>query len=128
MRVLLILAVLLAGCGNVDTADVPPAGDIWFGSAFDTETFELSGRTDTVGATETFALVATLPEVMDAGDLNIRASYNGQQVANEAAQGSGSGDVWGFTYGPTFSAGTWTIEITDVGGNVLASGEIEVTE
>jgi hypothetical protein len=116
------------GGGGTDPIDLPPAGTIWFGRSFDTETFAISGRTDTVSATETFALVASLGRVVDGEDLNFRTSVDGQTVSNQAANASGSGDVWGFTYGPVFQPGVWTIELTDFGGNVLASGRVTVTE
>ena len=121
----LLIAGLLAGCGGVEAVNVPPAGDIWFGDTFDTETFELSGRTDTVGTSETFALVGTLPRSIDGSELMVRASWDGNQVWNQPANVSGSGEVWGFTYGPLSQAGRWTFELTDVGGNVLASGSVE---
>lgn len=111
--------------GSASSSALPPAGEIWFGESFDTETFELSGRTDTVGTTETFAFVGTLPRSVQGDELSIRAAWNGQQVFNDAANVEGSGDVFGFTYGPLFEPGTWTIEIADVGGNVLASGSVE---
>jgi hypothetical protein len=125
----LIIAVLLAGCGpSANPDDVPPEGEIWFGSTFDTETFELSGRTKEVSTTEVFALVGTLPRSVNASELVIRSVWEGQQVASEPANASGSGEVWGFTYGPLVSPGEWTIEFTDIGGNVLASGTLTATE
>ena len=109
-------------------ADLPPAGDIWFGSSFDADTFELRGRTTAVGANDAFSLVGRLPSVYDAADLGMRVYLDGQLVASQAFNASGSGDLWGFSPGPLFEPGTWRYEFTDVGGNVLASGEVEATE
>lgn len=126
---MLLIAALLAGCGgSIDQADVPPAGDIWFGTAFDPNTLAISGRTDTVSTTEVFAFVGTLPSAMDGSEVNIRIAYDGQQVSNQEANATGSGEVFGFTYGPLFEPGTWTFEMTDIGGNVLASGDVTATE
>jgi hypothetical protein len=61
---------------------------------------------------------------MDAANLVIRVSYNGALVANSAANASGSGGVWGWSPGPLFAAGQWRYDLTDIGGNVLASGTI----
>lgn len=126
IRALMVVA-LLAGCGSVDVADVPPAGDIWFGDTFDPNTFAISDRMESVSASEGFALVGTVPEAIDADELSIRASLDGQQFMHEAANATGSGEVWGFTWTPVHAPGTLTIEYVDIGGNVLASGTIEVT-
>lgn len=37
-------------------------------------------------------------------------------------------EVWGFTWTPVGQPGTLRIEYLDIGGNVLASGEITVTD
>lgn len=123
-----VLVVLLVGCGTINAADVPPAGDIWFGQSFDPQTFALSGRMESVPATEGFALVGTIPEAMDPDDLAIRASLDGQQYLHEAFDATGSGEVWGFTWEPVGQPGTLRIEYLNIGGNVLASGEISVTD
>lgn len=126
---LLVTVLLLVGCGPVaDPAEVPPAGEVWFGSTFDPDTFEISGRTDTVTASETFALVATLPETVDASELMLRATHDGIIVSTEEANAEGTGQVWGFTYGPVGSAGQWTIEFLDIGGNVLAAGTVTASD
>jgi hypothetical protein len=52
-----------------DTADLPPAGTAWFGSSFDRDTFELRGRTTTVGTNEPFAMVAHLSEAIDGSQM-----------------------------------------------------------
>ena len=109
-------------------ADIPPEGSVWFGSTFDPETFEIRERVQSVSTTETFALVASLPRVMDADEINVRLLLDGQTISNESINATGSGDIWGLTAGPLFSAGVWRFEFTDIGGNVLASGDIRATE
>lgn len=114
--------------GNGASANLPPAGEVWFGSSFDASTFEIRGRTRSVGTNEAFALVAQLPRSMRADGLAMRLSLDGELVGNEAVNATGEGELWGFSAGPLFAPGTWTYEFTDIGGNVLASGEIEATE
>jgi hypothetical protein len=109
---------------TVAQADLPPAGEIWFGQTFDPNTFAINGRGTEFTASQTFAAVVHLTQTVDGSTLNMRISWNGQVVANRSANATGSGDIWAWTLGPTFAAGTWTYEITDVGGNALASGEI----
>ena len=60
--------------------------------------------------------------------MGIRLSVDDEVVRIDAFNAEGSSDLWGFSYSPLFVPGTWTIEFTDVGGNVLASGEVEVTD
>lgn len=58
-----------AGGGPVNA---PPAGQIWFGSSFDVSTFEIRGKTTTIGATSPFTFVAHLTRSVDASELVIR--------------------------------------------------------
>lgn len=110
------------------TSRIPPIGKIWFGSSFDTETLEVSGRLSTVTANQGFSFVAHLPRVMEATALLIRTSWNGDLVATSPLTVSGSGDLWGFTPGPLYAAGEWRYDMTDIGGNVLATGTITATD
>lgn len=119
----LLLAVALVGCG-VTAKDAPPAGTIWFGTAFDPQTLSLTGKTTTVSTTQPFALVGHLTHSAKVSELSIRASLNGSLVNAVQATGSGEGEVVGFPILPVTVAGDWRYDITDVGGNVLASGTV----
>ena len=57
----------------------------------------------------------------------IRTSFDGKLVATTPLSVKGTGDVWGFSPGPLFAAGDWKYDLTDVGGNVLATGTITAT-
>ncbi len=108
--------------------NVPPVGQIWFGSTFDPNTFSMSGVVTTVSAGESVALVAQLPQSISAGDASMRVSLDGTVILNQALSNvKGSGELFGTTVGPFTIAGTYTYEIVDVGGNVLASGTLTVT-
>jgi hypothetical protein len=104
--------------------DLPPTGSVWFGESFDTETFEIRNRMTAVGANEPFSLVAHFPRVVNAEEFAIRLYLDGQLVSSSASNATGSGDLWGYSPGPLFEPGVWRYEFTDIGGNVLASGEI----
>ena len=131
----LLLMGILAGCsGSVPAAappaaraDIPPVGAIWFGSSFDPQTFAISSRLTTVTANQGFSFVAHLSRVIDASALLIRTSWNGQLVATTPPSAKGSGDLWGFSPGPLFAAGKWKYDLTDIGGNVLATGTLTAT-
>jgi hypothetical protein len=116
--------------GDGSSENLPNRGQVWFGDSFDTDTFEIRGRKRTVGATESFAVVAQLQRSVRAEELVLRLSWDGQVVSNEGvnAPADDEGELWGFTGGPTFQAGSWRYEFTDIGGNVLAAGKIEVAE
>lgn len=122
-----VLPMLSRSGGQVPSADIPPAGEIWFGSSFDTTTFQLSGRTDSVSSTSAFAMVAHTSRSLDSSEIVVRVYWNGALVSNARPSATGSGELWGFSPGPLYEAGTWKYEITDIGGNVLASGEITAT-
>ena len=109
---------------QVDPAGLPPAGTIWFGSGFDPDTFAISSRLTSVTTNQPFSFVAHLTRSLDASAMGIRISWNGQDVPANAANARGTGDVWGFTPGPLYSAGAWKYELTDIGGNIVASGTI----
>lgn len=114
--------------GGVGPAGLPPAGSIWFGSSFDAGTFRISGRLTTVNAHQGFSFVAHLTRTMDASALAVRTWFDGQLVATVPVNATGTSDVWGFSPGPLIAAGEWKYELTDIGGNVLASGTITATE
>lgn len=122
----LIAVVLVAACTTAGAVlkDVPPAGQVWFGSSFDTETFVLVDRRTTLGANEPFSFVAHLTRSVDAKELVIRVSFNGSLVSSTTANATGTSDVWGFSPGPLFAAGEWRYDLTDIGGNMLATGTV----
>jgi hypothetical protein len=109
------------------SVDIPPVGAIWFGTSFNTDTLEISGRLAKVGTTAPFSFVAHLPRSMDAKELALRIYLDGKLVGTTGVgeKSSGSGDVWGWSPGPLFEKGTWKYQVTDIGGNVLAVGSIK---
>ena len=119
----------LEDVGANGSANLPRRGEVWFGDSFDTDTFDVRGRTDRVATAETFAVVAHLRESTVANQLVVRVLLDGQVIANEqASAATGEGELYGVTLGPLNFAGTYRFEFTDIGGNELASGQLQVTE
>jgi hypothetical protein len=148
LALMVVAAVLVAGCGgasrapaspaaplasgpptasSVTRADLPPVGAIWFGSTVDPQTFAITGRLTTVIAQQQFSLVARLPTPSDGAQLGVRTWFNGGIVGSIALGEPGMGDIWGSSPRPLQSAGRWRFDMTDVDGNVLATGELTVT-
>ena len=130
-RVGLLLHVCLAliGCkAGVSSANVPPTGEVWFGASFDTTTFAITGRTSSVKVGAPFAAVANIGKTVDGSAMNMRIYLDGTLLTTTGLSWTGSGDVWGWSPNPAYAAGSWRYELTDVGGNVLATGQIEATD
>ena len=111
--------------GGPTSADLPLAGEVWFGASFDSTTFELRARATTAPPGQTFALVAHLRQTTSMSNASLRISLDGTTYVNQALGLSGEGDIFGVTYTPPV-AGTYRFDVADVGGNVLASGTIMV--
>jgi hypothetical protein len=121
-----LFARLTSSAGTA--GNIPPTGQIWFGSSFDPSTFALSGITTTARTGSTVALVALLPRSISSGTANMRVSLNGTLVVNQAVTMTGSGELFGTTAGPFTIPGTYKYELVDLGGNVLASGTLTVAQ
>jgi hypothetical protein len=105
--------------------NVPPVGSMWFGTTFDASTLEIEGQTSSFATGASFAWVAHLPRSISSGDANLRITVDNQTLTTIPFTLSGSGDVVGSTYTAVF-AGSWTMAVVDVGGNVLAPGSFTV--
>jgi hypothetical protein len=98
---------------------MPPVGAIWFGSSFDTGTMAVRDVGSRFGVNQAFSMVAHLPRAEDGSRLVLRVYLDGQLITTTSANATGSGDVFGWTLGPLFTAGTWRYDVTDIGGNVM---------
>ncbi len=109
-----------------NTANLPPAGVIWFGTSFDTTTFEVSGQADTFAQSSPLAMVAHFTRTIPGGQA-VNILFDGVTIKSQSASGSDY-DVYGQTLNaaviPTGSH-TWTVQ--DLGGNTLASGTVTIT-
>ncbi len=107
--------------------NVPPAGQIWFGSSFDPTTFSVTSQTATAKVGSNVAMVAQLSHPISSGQGELRVSLNGNTVQNQSLPVRGSGQLAGAMVTPYSLPGSYFYEITDSGGNVLASGTLFVT-
>jgi hypothetical protein len=114
----------------ISQSNMPPNGEIWFGSTYDPSTFALSGQTTSVSAGTAVALVATLTRPGTAGErLTINTTIAGTQVPiGFAIMDAGYNVMADHLTGSLFALpGTYVIEVQDAGGNVLANGTLTVT-
>jgi hypothetical protein len=105
---------------------VPPAGQIWFGAAFDPASRQLTGRVTTATTAQALVVVASLSSPMDGTALVVRTYWRGRLVALRRLPGTGRRDLWVFD-ASLAAAGTWRYEIVDANGTVRATGSISVT-
>ena len=132
MAVLALVAVVAGGSyvmtGGQLFGNIPPEGSIWFGTSFDPDTYEVSGRLTSVGPDETFVMVGRLPRSLAGPRLVIRAYLDGVLITIAWTASNAEGGIWGFNLGPIDKPGTWRYEIAEIGGSTLASGEVVARE
>jgi hypothetical protein len=125
---LLLLGMLLPNeIGSDIWIDIPPAGQIWFGESFDTDTQTMTGISDTFATADTFTVVVHVGRVVESGDLRLHVVL-GDDVVEDRPLGGGEGDIIVFTAGPLDEPGTYELEAIDAAGDVLASGEVTLTD
>jgi len=108
-----------------ETPARPPDGAIWFGTSFNTSTFEVSGHGSSFSQSDKVIMVASLSVVVKSGQaLNLLA--DGSLVKSQTA--SSDWDTFGVTLVPSvFGVGTHTFEVQDSAGNTLAKGTVTFT-
>ena len=109
-------------------ANIPPEGTIWFGTSFDPDSYEVSGRLTSVGPDEAFVMVGRLPRPLPGSRLVIRGYLDGALITIAWTASNAEGGIWGFNLGPIGMPGTWRYEIAEIGGSALASGEVVARE
>ena len=103
--------------------DYPPVGSIWFGSGFDPTTYGIDGEPfTTVALNQPFSFVAHVPRIVDASDMVLTITLDGQAVSSAPVAGA-SGDLWAFSDTAT-SAGSFEYQLVDTDGKILATGRI----
>ena len=105
--------------------DLPPNGVIWFGSSFDATTFAIKAKTFRVNINTPFSMVASLTHGEKGANLLLRLSLDGGLAEPQPLKATGFAEVWGFTLDALPAGGTWTYDLVDIGGDVLASGTIQ---
>ena len=131
LAALVIIAVVGVGAyvetGGQLFPNVPPEGAIWFGTSFDPDSFDLRGRLTSVGPDEEFVMVGRLPRPLVGSRLVIRSYLDDALIMIAWTTSLDEGATWGFALGPISRPGTWRYEIAEVGGEALASGQLEAS-
>jgi hypothetical protein len=107
------------------SSDIPPVGTVWFGPTFNPATFEMDRRVSKAPLGGSIAFVGRLRE--PANGLQVRLTVAGTPTTLPADEVPDGSEVAGGTLNLLFP-GDMKVELVDVGGNVLASGTLSVTE
>lgn len=125
-----LVALVLVGCSaTVAPANVPPSGQIWFGTAYDPQSFALAGQTTSFPVGQQVAMVANLTKA-GAGAVTIYLTgVGGQQIPFGSGDMTSNEGVLADLLGASSAlpAGNYPVRVEDSGGNVLASGSFTVT-
>ncbi len=110
------------------TAEVPPAGEVWFGRSFDPSTLALAGKVGTATQSGSVAAVAHLTR--PSASVNLMITGAGMTVVGAYGQSEVDADLFGWilTGSQFYSAGPYRVTVVDAGNNVLAVGGIAITE
>ncbi len=103
---------------------LPSAGQIWFGTSYDADTFEVRGRINAAPINKKFVVVGQLPTVVDMSTLRLRISLNGMVEVDDPVGLTGDGDLFALDYTPPLR-GIYRFELT-LDGSVVAGGGIQV--
>lgn len=129
---LVIIAVVGVGAyietGGQLILNVPPEGTIWFGTSFDSDNFDLHGRLTSIGPNEAFVMVGRLPRPLRGSQLVIRGYLDDVLIKIAWTTSPDEGATWGFNLEPLTMPGTWRYVIAEVGGEALASGQLEARQ
>ena len=106
---------------------IPPRGEIWFGTDFDPGTFDVAGRTTTGTPGTNLAAVAHLRRSIGDGQGFWRLNLNDQLFQNGLRRLRGYGDLLGTTVPSIDQVGRYEYAVEDLSGNVLALGSFVVT-
>ncbi len=121
----LAISVGLLLSRNGGSANVPPAGSIWFGSSFDTKSFEIRDRANSFTSGARVALVAHLSQTVPAG-YAATIDIDGYSTPTSVAPSAGM-DSYGVVIPSAFlTPGIHHVRVSDIGGNELASGSLTV--
>lgn len=122
-----LLALTLVGCSGVPSVDdenVPLAGQVWFGTTFDPETFAIPTRITSASTGDRVAWVAGL--VKPASNATAYLGLDGVAAGVEIGTIPDGSEVAGSTFLAlqTNDGNGWTVQVIDAGGNVLARGSL----
>ena len=112
------------------SANLPPAGQVWFGSTADPTTFEVGGKTSTATQGQQVVLVAHLSSTVPKGSPVhvVMTQPDGKSVTGTPQAFDHDGDFISavIPVPPGFATGDYSFEVEDAGGKRLASGSLQV--
>jgi hypothetical protein len=128
----LLLTRTTAEPGVAPRANEPPAGQVWFGSAFDSTTLEVRGKMSTVTRGQPVALVAHFSRTVPKG-IAVRVVVtrpDGRSATVGTQTFAADADRFGVVIQSALldTTGGFSFEVKDVGGNRLASGSLQVAQ
>lgn len=114
-----------AVAANLVASEIPPTGELWFGSDFDQASFAMIGRSASARTGDTLAVVAHLTRAIGTGEASVVVRLGGTIMAVHALNlpGSGVGDIVGWTFVPPV-AGEYRVAVTAPDGAILATGQL----
>jgi hypothetical protein len=108
---------------TVASADAPQPGSIWFGESYDPASFAITGRSTTLSPSRPAAMVAALSR--DTRDeyltINVNAPGAGTVPIGGGQMPAGS-TLMAYLIPALQSPGVYPVTVSDSGGNVLATG------
>ena len=127
-----VAALVLVGCGNggvtVANQDIPPAGTMWFGTAYDVSSFALTDRSDTFPAGQQIAVVAHMSSPPGNERVSLYMSLGGIQTPVGYTDFSGQLDLMAELLPAIYftTPGQYPLQAKDAGGNVLSSATLTI--
>lgn len=112
--------------GVISPANVPPSGVIWFGQAVDPGTFVLTGRRARQSASLPVAMVASLLRPSRGEYLTVEVVGPAGAVPLGGSQIGVGNTLMAYRIPAVTVAGPYQVNVTDSGGNVLASAYLEL--
>jgi hypothetical protein len=139
-RALVLVAVLLAGCGGDGAGDggggaageFPPGNVVWFGASYDPTSIGLIGKATTLKQGTPMVAVARLFTPRSPSTVQVVIS-SGSTVRARVPVGAGNNgelsDVFGIDLSSAGLSGpnTWIVSFVDAQERILASGFLSVT-
>jgi hypothetical protein len=126
---LLLLSRGSGGAASVPVTNQPPAGSIWFGTAFDPGTFALTGRGTSFPIGQ-IALVVHLSRPSRGENIGLMIINPVVDIPQPAGGGNlAAGDDLLAQLEPALYfpvAGTYHVVVLDAGGNQLAAGDVTI--
>jgi hypothetical protein len=113
---------------QADGGVLPPTGTIWFGSSFDTTSFALSGRADSLPFGKAVAFVAHLNRASTGEVVGLQLDIGGLPARWPGGQLASGAHLYGQVLPAVeiYQSGPLTVRVLDVAGHVLAIGTVTI--